>query len=273
MNNIFDLLNLTMQGLNGANTMARPQMQSSDPLMAAMMQRLTQPQQQFDITSLIREARNTPVQDAQNAYQTRLVSDPWGQGGAFEGRRAADRLTPDQIAMSQGANATNQWAAQNNPTLAKAFQGPTPEQNRAMLGAAGLLTPSPTTQPAAMYPADFVGPPMKGQFREQPGVTSAPINVSPMSFSAGTTGNTSFGAGAIPGQTPQRRGTINGMPAQQAIAEATASNVADEEAYKRQQAQRNEASLTDWRKRNPKLAKGIRDEVNQSYGVSGLIRR
>lgn len=249
MATIFDLLNMTMQGLNGANSLTRPQVQSSDPLMAMMAERLSRPQQQpLDITALIREARNTPVADAQNAYQARMVSDPWGPGGAFEGRRAADRLTPDQIAMSQGANATNQWAAQNNPALAQAFRGPTPEQNRAMLGAAGLIQP-------------------------QQQLPMASVNNAPMSFGAGTTGNTSFGAGAIPGQTPQRRGTINGMPAQQAIAEATAENVAAEEAYKRQQAQRNEAGLVDWRKRNPKLAKDIRNEVNQSYGVSGLIRR
>lgn len=247
--NIFDLLNLTMQGMNGVNSIARPQVQSSDPLMAALTQRLTAPQQPFDITALIREARNTPVADAQNAYQARLAADPWGPNGTFAGRRAADRLTPEQIAMSQGANATNQWAAQNNPTLARAFSGPTPEQNRAMLGAAGLIQP---------------------QTQQFPTAPTAPVSTS---FGTGTTGNTSFGAGALPGQTPTRRGTINGMPAQQAIAEATAENVAAEEAYKRQQAQQNEASLVDWRKRNPRLAKNIRNEVNQSYGVSGLIRR
>lgn len=37
-------------------------------------------------------------------------ADPWGVGGAFEGRRAADLMTPQQILASQGNTAANQWA-------------------------------------------------------------------------------------------------------------------------------------------------------------------
>ena len=37
---------------------------------------------------------------------------PFAPGGAFEGRMAADTMTPTQIAASQGRTAKNQWASQ-----------------------------------------------------------------------------------------------------------------------------------------------------------------
>lgn len=87
-----------------------PQRRQTSPVEDALAQRLQQPNQPLDLASLVREARNTPVQDARNAYQARQESDPWGSGGAFEGRSAADLLSPTALAASQGRTAANQWA-------------------------------------------------------------------------------------------------------------------------------------------------------------------
>ena len=57
-----------------------------------------------------REAAIGPERTARESYQARLASDPWAAGGLFEGRRAADRLSPEAILASQGNNAMNQWA-------------------------------------------------------------------------------------------------------------------------------------------------------------------
>lgn len=51
-----------------------------------------------------------PVRFAQQQYQARQAQDPWGPGGQFEGRRAADLYTPEAILASQGNTAENQWA-------------------------------------------------------------------------------------------------------------------------------------------------------------------
>lgn len=49
-----------------------------------------------------------PVAHAQQQYQARLAKDPWGPGGQFEGRRAADLYSPEAIVASQGNTAENQ---------------------------------------------------------------------------------------------------------------------------------------------------------------------
>ena len=49
-----------------------------------------------------------PVAHAQQQYQARLARDPWGPGGQFEGRRAADLYSPEAIVASQGNTAENQ---------------------------------------------------------------------------------------------------------------------------------------------------------------------
>lgn len=87
-----------------------PQRRQTSPVEDALAQRLQQPNQPLDLASLVREARNTPVQDARNAYQARQESDPFGPGGAFAGRSAADLLSPTALAASQGRTAANQWA-------------------------------------------------------------------------------------------------------------------------------------------------------------------
>ena len=51
-------------------------------------------------------------------------ADPWGPGGAFEGRRAADLYTPEEILASQGRTAENQI---------KSLRRPLPEEQAANL--------------------------------------------------------------------------------------------------------------------------------------------
>ena len=51
-----------------------------------------------------------PVRFAQEQRQAELDTSPWAKGGLFEGRRAADTMSPEAILASQGNNATNQWA-------------------------------------------------------------------------------------------------------------------------------------------------------------------
>jgi hypothetical protein len=48
-----------------------------------------------------------PVAFEQQNYQARLAKDPWGPGGQFEGRRAADLYSPEAIVASQGRTAEN----------------------------------------------------------------------------------------------------------------------------------------------------------------------
>lgn len=48
-----------------------------------------------------------PVGYEQEKYQARLTKDPWGPGGQFEGRRAADLYSPEAILASQGRTAEN----------------------------------------------------------------------------------------------------------------------------------------------------------------------
>ena len=54
-----------------------------------------------------------PVRFAQENYQARLASDPWGPGGQFAN---AYHLTPTAALASQGNNATNQWAQRGGVT-------------------------------------------------------------------------------------------------------------------------------------------------------------
>jgi hypothetical protein len=51
-----------------------------------------------------------PVRFAQENYQARLATDPWGPGGQFAGHTAAETMSPEAILASQGNNAMNQWA-------------------------------------------------------------------------------------------------------------------------------------------------------------------
>jgi hypothetical protein len=51
-----------------------------------------------------------PVRFAQQQRQAELDTSPWAKGGLFEGRRAADRMSPEAILASQGNTAENQWA-------------------------------------------------------------------------------------------------------------------------------------------------------------------
>jgi hypothetical protein len=57
-----------------------------------------------------------PVAHAQGQQQARLARDPWGPGGQFEGRRAADLYTPEQIVASGGMTAENQLRSQQKKT-------------------------------------------------------------------------------------------------------------------------------------------------------------
>lgn len=57
-----------------------------------------------------------PVAHAQGQYQARLAGDPWAAGGQFEGRRAADLYTPEQIVASGGRTAENQLRSQQKKT-------------------------------------------------------------------------------------------------------------------------------------------------------------
>lgn len=50
-----------------------------------------------------------PVRFAEQRRAASLA-DPFGPGGYFEGRRAADLYTPEAILASQGNTAENQWA-------------------------------------------------------------------------------------------------------------------------------------------------------------------
>ena len=92
---------------------ARPQ-QTQDEILRAMMQQWANPENRMirprEAFMAQREAAIGPERTAQENYQARLASDPWAAGGLFEGRRAADRLSPEAILASQGNTAANQWA-------------------------------------------------------------------------------------------------------------------------------------------------------------------
>jgi hypothetical protein len=49
-----------------------------------------------------------PVRYEQEKQQARQAKDPWGPGGQFEGRRAADLYSPEAILASQGNTAEMQ---------------------------------------------------------------------------------------------------------------------------------------------------------------------
>jgi FKBP-type peptidyl-prolyl cis-trans isomerase 2 len=56
-----------------------------------------------------------PVGYAQRQREARLATDPWGPGGQFEGRRAADLYTPEEILATQGNTAQNQIMSMRKP--------------------------------------------------------------------------------------------------------------------------------------------------------------
>jgi hypothetical protein len=55
-----------------------------------------------------------PVRLARERQEASLAA-PFGPGGYFEGRRAADIMTPEEIMASQGRTAANQWASLRQP--------------------------------------------------------------------------------------------------------------------------------------------------------------
>lgn len=78
-----------------------------------------QPQEQPSEALTTRKMLQDPV-----GYYNKMASlpsnapgslNPWAPGGQFEGRTAADTMTPAQIMASQGMNARNQWASRGQP--------------------------------------------------------------------------------------------------------------------------------------------------------------
>lgn len=51
-----------------------------------------------------------PEEYARRQYMAQQYAAPFAEGGAFQGRRAADVMSPEQILASQGNTAANQWA-------------------------------------------------------------------------------------------------------------------------------------------------------------------
>lgn len=51
-----------------------------------------------------------PEKYAREQYMAQQYTAPFAEGGVFQGRRAADVMTPEQILASQGNTAANQWA-------------------------------------------------------------------------------------------------------------------------------------------------------------------
>jgi hypothetical protein len=56
-----------------------------------------------------------PVAWEQKQREARLARDPWGPGGQFAGRRAADLYTPEEILATQGNTAENQIKSLRKP--------------------------------------------------------------------------------------------------------------------------------------------------------------
>jgi hypothetical protein len=59
-----------------------------------------------------------PIRFAQEQRQAELDTSPWAKGGLFEGRRAADIYTPEEILASQGNTAQNQILRNRQPLSA-----------------------------------------------------------------------------------------------------------------------------------------------------------
>ena len=79
------------------------------------------PQEQFSDKLAALDPVGWAIKQADAGNITRNAN-PWGAGGQFEGRRAADLYSPEEILASQGNTAQNQiWSARgNNPRLAAA---------------------------------------------------------------------------------------------------------------------------------------------------------
>src|SRR5580765_1165779 len=77
-----------------------------------------------------------PVRFAQEQRQAELDTSPWAKGGQFEGHRAADIYTPEEILASQGNTAQNQILRNRrniSPERAQALAG-VPAAQRANAG-------------------------------------------------------------------------------------------------------------------------------------------
>jgi hypothetical protein len=80
-----------------------------------MLQALMQQYQPQEDVSQILETKarlRNPEEYARRTYMADTYAAPFAPGGAFEGRTAADTMTPAQIMASQGMSAKNQWASQ-----------------------------------------------------------------------------------------------------------------------------------------------------------------
>lgn len=77
-----------------------------------------------------------PVRYAQEQYQARQATDPWGAGGQFAGHTARDLYTPEEILASQGNTAQNQILRNRMPISAdrRAQLAGVPEAQRANAG-------------------------------------------------------------------------------------------------------------------------------------------
>ena len=53
---------------------------------------------------------NDPEGYARRQYNAQTYAAPFAEGGLFQGRRAQDIMSPEQILASQGNTAANQWA-------------------------------------------------------------------------------------------------------------------------------------------------------------------
>ena len=96
----------------GGGQQDQPRNQEQTDMLRAMMEYWRDPANQMirprEAFMAEREAAIGPERTAQENYQARLAGDPWAAGGLFEGRRAADIYTPEEILASQGSTAQNQ---------------------------------------------------------------------------------------------------------------------------------------------------------------------
>jgi hypothetical protein len=94
-----------------------------------------------------------PIRFAQEQQTARLATDPWGPGGQFEGHRAADIYTPEEILASQGNTAQNQILRNRMPISAdrRAQLAGVPANQRAN---AGEFDPEELLRQNAIYRAN-----------------------------------------------------------------------------------------------------------------------
>jgi hypothetical protein len=94
-----------------------------------------------------------PVRYEQEQRQAYLDRNPWGPGGQFEGHRAADIYTPEEILASQGNTAQNQILRNRQPISAdrRAQLAGVPVNQRAN---AGEFDPEELLRQNAIYRAN-----------------------------------------------------------------------------------------------------------------------